>query len=112
MVPAVAQGNFTDPGANIGARVGTQQQKGGGHRADETREGRNSRGDRRRHGLAETHRPRVRQHSWKQGRREDRVGEERRRGTQLSRREVAASSSTNALPVRAGAALCASIRVW
>ena len=43
-------------------------------------------------GLAEAHGARVRQHPGQQGRREDRILEERRRGAQLSHREVAGTA--------------------
>ena len=78
-------------------RSRAQQQEGRSHRDDETREGRDAGRDYGRHRLAKAHSPGLRQHSGQQGRRDDRVLEERRRGEDVQNREVAAPFPTTPL---------------
>jgi hypothetical protein len=102
------------PGESRPARVGakgrnrsSRKQEGRGHRDDEARQGRDASRDHGNHGLAGAHGAGLRQHPGQQGRGEDRILEERRRGAQLPHREVklpAKSPLQTPLPVPAGAA--------
>ena len=74
--------------AQKGATESRRQQESGGDRDDEARQGRDAGRDRGSHGLAEAHGTGLRQHPGQQGRREDRILEERRRGANLSHRQV------------------------
>ena len=72
------QGFAARPGAKGRNRI-AHQQEGRSNRDDEAREGCDAGRDHGSHGLAEAHGSRLRQHPRQQGRREDRVLEERRR---------------------------------
>jgi hypothetical protein len=83
-----AQGGKPKAAAPKGREGGAQKQEGRGDRAHEASEGGNAGGDRGSHGLAEAYSAGICEHRWQQGRREDRVLEQRRRRTQLPHCEV------------------------
>jgi hypothetical protein len=88
------EGFGQEPEAGHGAhgrRRSAGQQEGPGHRHDEAPKRHDAGPDHGGHGLAEAHRPRLREPPGQQGRRKDRIGQEPRRGTLLPHREIAFS---------------------